>query len=247
MAETYIGGFHAVRALLERGDPRPLELLLADSRNDARARDLRSVAARAGVPLRVIARAELDLRAPGVRHQGVLALVETAHLADEDLLNVPAESGRLLLALDRVQDPHNLGACLRAAEAFGVSALVVPKDHAAGLTPVARMVSVGASERIPLVAVTNLSRTLERLQSLGYWVVGLAGEAREPVYAVDFTGPVVIVAGAEAQGLRRLTREHCDRLVHIPMCGQIESLNVSVAVGVCLYEAMRQRMGGRSK
>ena len=241
MAETYVGGFHAVRALLERGEPKPFELLLADTRNDQRARDLRAAAARAGVTLRVVSRSDLDLRAPGMRHQGVLAAIEAADLVGEELLDVPATPDRMLLALDGVQDPHNLGACLRTAEAVGISAVIVPKDRAAGLTPVARMVSAGAAERVPLVSVTNLSRSLERLKAMGYWTVGLAGEGGESIYDVDLTGPLVLVLGAEGDGLRHLTREHCDRLVHIPMRGEIESLNVSVAAAVCLYEAFRQR------
>lgn len=241
MSETYIGGFHSVRALLERGEPKPHEVLLSETRDDKRAKDLRAMAARANVTLRVVSRSDLDLRAPGMRHQGVLAAIEATALAGEELLDVPATPERMLLALDGVQDPHNLGACLRTAEAAGISAVIVPKDRAAGLTPVARMVSAGAAERVPLVSVTNLSRTLERLKAMGYWTVGLAGEGGESLYDVDLTGPLVLVLGAEGDGLRHLTREHCDRLVQIPMRGQIESLNVSVAAAVCLYEAVRQR------
>lgn len=241
MTETYVGGFHAVRALLERGEPKPHELLLSDTRDDKRAKDLRVLAARAGVTLRVVSRSDLDLRAPGMRHQGVLAAIEATGLAGEELLDAPATPERMLLALDGVQDPHNLGACLRTAEAAGVAAVIVPKDRAVGLTAVARMVSAGAAERVPLVSVTNLSRTLEQLKTRGYWTVGLAGEGGESLYEVDLTGPLVLVLGAEGDGMRHLTREHCDRLVRIPMRGQIESLNVSVAAAVCLYEAFRQR------
>ena len=143
--------------------------------------------------------------------------------------------------LDGVQDPHNLGACLRTAEAAGVTAVVLPKDRSTGLTAVVRKAAAGAAERVPLVAVTNLARTLTRLKELGYWITGLDGESKDTLYDVDLTGPTVLVMGAEGEGMRRLTREGCDRLVRIPMQGKIESLNVSVAAAVCLYEAVRQR------
>ncbi len=157
---------------------------------------------------------------------------------------------RSICALDGVQDPHNLGACLRTAEAVGVTAVIMPKDRSAGLTAVARKAAAGAAERVPLVAVTNLSRTLGRLKELGYWITGLAGDTSETLYDADLTGPTVLVMGAEGEGMRRLTREACDRIVKIPMQGKIESLNVSVAAAVCLYEALRQRQlrprkGGR--
>ena len=147
----------------------------------------------------------------------------------------------LVLVLDGVQDPHNLGACLRTAEAAGVHAVIVPKDRAAGLTPVARKVAAGSAERVPVITVTNLARTLKRLADLGYWVTGLAGEAETSLFEADLTGPRVLVLGAEGEGLRRLTKEHCHQLVRIPMAGKAESLNVSVAAAVCLYEAVRQR------
>lgn len=241
MDETWIGGFHAVQALIERGDPMPDEVLFADSRRDKRARALRAVAQGAGVTVRVVPRSELDLRAPGLRHQGVLARMEATALGGEELLSAPATPGRLLLALDGVTDPHNLGACLRTAEAAGVDAVIIPRDRAAGLTPVARKAAAGAAERVPLVAVTNLSRSLAGLREHGYWVAGLAGEGGESLFDIDLCGPLVLVLGAEGAGLRRLTRERCDRLVNIPMQGVIESLNVSVAAGVCLYEVVRQR------
>lgn len=241
MSETYIGGFHAVIAALEEDGERLREILLADTRRDARAQRLLALAAQRGVTVRQVARDTLDIYAPGLRHQGVLAAIEAAALAGEALLDVPATDERLLLALDGVQDPHNLGACLRTAEAVGVSAVIVPKDRAAGLTPAARKAAAGAAERVPLVAVTNLARRLAKLKTLGYWITGLTGEGSESIYALDFTGPQVIVLGGEGGGLRRLTAEHCDRLARIPMLGRIESLNVSVAAAVCLYEAYRQR------
>lgn len=242
--EHYIGGFHAVFAALEDARQKPTEILLADTRRDERARRVRELASRLGIELRVLARSELDLALPGVRHQGVLARVPAVELQGEDILDAPAEQGLLLLALDGVQDPHNLGACLRSAEAAGAAAVIVPRDRAAQLTPVARKVAAGAAERIPLVSVTNLSRTLAQLKQKGYWLTGLAGQASESLFEVDLTGPVVLVMGAEGDGLRRLTRETCDRLVHIPMQGKAESLNVSAATAVCLFEAVRQRQVG---
>lgn len=271
---TLIGGFHAVMAALEDAHDKPFEILLADTRNDERARRLQVLARQHEVPLRVAPRSALDLKAPELRHQGVLAYVPEKVFDAEDALYQPAQRERWFLALDGVQDPHNLGACLRTAEAVGVAAVIIPKDRSAGLTAAARAAAAGSAERVPLIAVTNLSRALERLKELGYWTVGLAGDSAaaasageaagealpaprgraaaparpartatvsEDVYTVDLTGPLVIVMGAEGEGLRRLTRETCDRLVKIPMLGKTESLNVSVATAVCLYEAYRQR------
>jgi len=240
-AETYIGGFHAVLAALEDGETKPREILLSDTRRDERAKRVMVAAAQRNVTVRHVSRDTLDIYAPGLRHQGVLAAIAAAEVVGEAVLDVPATPDRMILVLDGVQDPHNLGACLRTAEAVGVSAVVIPKDRAVGLTPVARKVSAGSAERIPVVAVTNLTRTLERLKELGYWVTGLAGEGSEDLYDVDLTGPLVLVLGSEGDGLRRLTRDTCDRLVHIPMQGNLESLNVSVAAAVCMYEAFRQR------
>ncbi|HEX7381967.1 MAG TPA: 23S rRNA (guanosine(2251)-2'-O)-methyltransferase RlmB [Nevskiaceae bacterium] len=243
-SESWVGGFHAVQALLERDDARPREILLADTRRDRRAQELCQRAQRAGVPVRRVPRAELDLRAPGLRHQGVLAAADAATVDGGEALEVAATPDRLLLALDGVTDPHNLGACLRSAEAAGAAAVLVPRDRAAGLTPVARKAAAGAAERVPVAFVTNLSRSLETLKASGHWVVGLTGEAEKSLYDVDLRGPLVLVVGAEGSGLRRLTRERCDRLVRIPMRGGIASLNVSVAAAVCLYEAFRQRLAG---
>jgi 23S rRNA (guanosine2251-2'-O)-methyltransferase len=247
MSETYIGGFHAVTAALEDGDKQPREILVADARRDSRMAALLSLAARRKVTVRTVSKDQLDLYAPGLRHQGVIAAVPAADFQGEDALEVPATPDRLVLVLDGVQDPHNLGACLRTAEAVGVTAVIIPKDRAVGLTPVARKAAAGAAERVPVVAVTNLVRTLERLKELGYWITGLAGESDELIYDVDLTGPTVIVMGGEGDGLRRLTRETCDKLVRIPMVGEIESLNVSVAAAVCLYESFRQRQAAAAK
>jgi 23S rRNA (guanosine2251-2'-O)-methyltransferase len=248
VSETvYIGGFHAVIAALEDGATRPTQVLLAQHRQDERSRRVAELARHAGIPLRLVPKAELDLAAPELRHQGVLAaLPSQAFDRGEDALDAPATADKLILVLDGVQDPHNLGACMRTAEAAGAHAVVVPKDRAAGLTAVARKVAAGAAERVSLVTVTNLARTLERLADRGYWVTGLAGEAEDSLFEADLSGPRVLVVGAEGEGLRRLTREHCHQLVRIPMAGKAESLNVSVAAAVCLYEAVRQRIASKA-
>lgn len=242
---VWIGGFHAVIAALEDGATKPAEVLLAQHRQDERSRRVSELAREAGIPLRLVPKSELDLAAPELRHQGVLAAMPAQSFSGEDALDLPATPDTLLLVLDGVQDPHNLGACLRTAEAAGVSALIVPKDRAAGLSPVARKVAAGAAERVPVITVTNLARTLKRLQDLGYWVTGLAGEADQSLFEADLSGPRVLVLGAEGEGLRRLTREHCHQLIRIPMAGKAESLNVSVAAAICLYEAVRQRIASK--
>ena len=238
---TVIGGFHAVLAALEDGADKPFEIWLSDTRQDERARRVTALAKQLEIPVYPRNRSDLDLRAPELRHQGVLAMLPERKFQGEDALEVPATPDRLLLVLDGVQDPHNLGACLRTAEAAGVDAVIIPRDRSASLTAVARKSAAGSAERVPVIAVTNLARTLERLKALGYWLTGLAGESQDNLYDVDFTGPVVLVMGAEGEGMRRLTKEACDRLVRIPMQGKAESLNVSVASAVCLYEAVRQR------
>ena len=246
MSDTaYIGGFHAGIAALEDGTAKPIEVLLAQHRQDERSRRVSALAREAGVPLRMVPKSELDLAAPELRHQGVLARIPAPGFSGEDALDLPATPDTLILVLDGVQDPHNLGACLRTAEAAGVHAVIVPKDRASGLTPVARKVAAGSAERVPVITVTNLARTLKRLQDLGYWVTGLAGEADQSLFEADLSGPRVLVLGAEAEGLRRLTKEHCHQLVRIPMAGKAESLNVSVAAAVCLYEAVRQRIASK--
>ena len=242
---VWIGGFHAVIAALEDGATKPAQVLLAQHRQDERSRRVAELAREAGIPLRLVPKSELDLAAPELRHQGVLAAMPAQEFSGEDALDLPATPDKLILVLDGVQDPHNLGACLRTAEAAGVQAVIVPKDRAAGLSAVARKVAAGAAERVPVITVTNLARTLKRLQDLGYWVTGLAGEAETSLFEADLSGPRVLVLGAEGEGLRRLTREHCHQLIRIPMAGKAESLNVSVAAAVCLYEAVRQRLNAR--
>lgn len=236
-------GVHAVEALLRHHPKRVKQLWLAESRQAPRIQPMLELAAQHRVPVGHKERQELDEWAEGV-HQGVVAEVSPSQVWGENMLDElleRSESVPLLLVLDGVTDPHNLGACLRTADAAGAQAVIVPKDKSATLNATVRKVACGAAEVIPLVAVTNLARTLEKLQKKGLWVVGTAGEAEQELYQLDMTGPTVLVMGAEGKGMRRLTREHCDYLVKLPMGGSVSSLNVSVATGVCLFEAVRQR------
>lgn len=240
--QTPLGGWHTVTAALRAG--RLERVLVRAGRDDVRVSELCELAARGNVPVDTVSGDELDALLPGVEHQGVAGLASPARELGEGALDDLLDSAEapLLLALDRVQDPHNLGACLRSAAAAGVTAVVVPKDRAAGLTPAARKVAAGGAEAVPLIRVTNLVRTFKRLQDRGFWVVGTAAEAPTSIHAVDLAGPMILVLGGEAGGLRRLTREACDALAAIPIePGAVESLNVSVAAGVCLFEARRQR------
>ena len=246
MAEEWIHGLHAVAAAL-RYEPRQLRGLWVErQRRDARIQVLLDEAASRGVPIRQADRSELDRLSGGVRHQGILAQLVAQQRAYGEAglpaLLAAAIGPALLLVLDGVQDPHNLGACLRSAAAAGVQAVIAPVDRAAGLNATVRKVASGAAEIVPFVSVTNLARTLRWLQEQGVWIVGAVGEAEDNLYRVDFTLPTAIVLGGEEKGLRRLTRELCDRLARIPMVeGGVESLNVSVATGVFLFEARRQR------
>jgi len=236
-------GLHAVEALLRHHPKRVKQVWLAEGRGDPRVQVLIELAAQARVSVGQCERREMDAWVEGV-HQGVVAEVSPSQVWGEAMLEElldRAEGPPLLLVLDGVTDPHNLGACLRTADAAGALAVIVPKDKAATLNATVRKVACGAAEVVPLVAVTNLARSLEKLQQRGLWVVGTAGEAEQVIYAQDLTGPTVLVMGAEGKGMRRLTREHCDFLVRLPMAGSVSSLNVSVATGVCLFEALRQR------
>ena len=250
-----IYGIHAVDSLLRQKPASITQLLVQAGRSDKRIAAIRELAANQGVVIAERTRAELDTLV-NARHQGVVA--QQAFLAEEEGANLWSEvqllqhieqSGHpaLLLILDGITDPHNLGACLRSADAAGVHAVIVPKDKSADLSPVARKVACGAAEVVPFVRVTNLSRTLSALKERGVWLHGAAGEAEQTVYDADFTRSVALVLGAEGKGLRRLTREHCDILVSLPMAGSVSSLNVSVATGVCLFEALRQRKAGSKK
>lgn len=238
-----IYGVHAVEALLRHHPKRVKQLWLAEGRQDPRVQTLVQLAEAARIPVGARDRRELDEQIEGV-HQGVVAEVSPSQVWGENALEeilARSETPPLLLVLDGITDPHNLGACLRTADAAGVQAVIVPKDKSATLNATVRKVACGAAEVVPLVAVTNLARTLEKLQKLGLWVVGTAGEATQEIYDLDLRGPTILVMGAEGRGMRRLTREHCDYLAKLPMSGSVSSLNVSVATGVCLFEAVRQR------
>jgi len=237
-----LAGFHAVSARL-RHSPGSIELVYIDStRRDARMRELRSRIEAAGVRLMSADAKRLDGLAGEIPHQGVVALATEIEAAMDlhDLLD-SIRPDSLILILDGVTDPRNLGACLRVADAAGVQAVVAPRDRSAALTPAALKAAAGAGETVPLVSVTNLASAIVELKDAGVRVVGAAGEARETLYDIDLTGPLAWVLGAEGEGMRRLTRERCDQLASIPLAGHVESLNVSVAAGICLYEAVRQR------
>ena len=242
--KEYVYGLHAVQAMLERAPKRVRQLKVQRGRLDARMQALLELAESEALDIERVMPDELDRLADGGVHQGVVAAVTASQLWSEEMLGhlLDKEEGvPLLLVLDGVTDPHNLGACLRSADAAGAQAVIVPRDRSASLSPTVRKVACGAAETVPLVAVTNLSRTLKQLQQRGLWVVGTAGEAEQLLYDIDLRVPSVIVMGAEGTGMRRLTREHCDYLAKLPMAGTVSSLNVSVTAGICLFEAVRQR------
>jgi 23S rRNA (guanosine2251-2'-O)-methyltransferase len=237
-----VAGFHAVTARL-RHTPDSIEALYVDAeRRDGRMQQLLQRAESAGVRITMADAARLQRLAGGSTHQGVVALCSEAAVArslDDMLTHVDAQT--LLLLLDGVTDPRNLGACMRTAEAAGAQALIVPRDRSASLTPVVAAAAAGAAESLPLIAVTNLARAMDEIREAGVWIAGATGEAERTIYEIDLTGPLAWALGAEGQGLRRLTREKCDWLARIPLRGHTESLNVSVATGVCLFETLRQR------
>lgn len=242
----WIVGVNAVASSIENDADNVREVLIEAGSKNPRLTEIEENARRKGIDVRRVNTQALDGVGGGVRHQGVAARYAAARTWSENELEgliSAAEGKALLLVLDGVQDPHNLGACLRSAAAAGVTAVVIPKDKSATVNATVRKTSAGAADRIPVVAVTNLARALRELQKQGVWIYGLAGEAEASLYALDLRGNVALVLGGEADGLRRLTREHCDQLVKIPMPGEIESLNVSVAAGVTLFEAVRQRLG----
>lgn len=240
----WIAGINAVASAVEHDADNVREVLMEAGARNPRLLEIEGNARRMGIDVRRVTQQALDGVAGGMRHQGVVARYAAAKTWDEHELAglVEGAAGKaLVLVLDGVQDPHNLGACLRSAAAAGVTAVVIPKDKAVQVNATVRKTSAGAADTIPVVRATNLVRALRDLQKLGVWIHGLAGDAQASLYDLDMTGNVALVLGGEGDGMRRLTREHCDSLVRIPMPGEFESLNVSVATGVALFEAVRQR------
>ena len=239
----WIYGLHAVRAILMRNPDRVRAIRAAARRDDARLREIEQLAVDHQLPIQRVDADALKRQFGEAAHQGVAAEVTPAQMWNEDdlLVALQANPAPLLLVLDGVQDPHNLGACLRTADACGALAVVVPRDRAAQLNSTVRKVAAGAAETTPVASVVNLARTLKLLKEGGLWIVGADGDAPMPAARADLSGPVALVLGAEGAGLRRLTRETCDLLVQLPRLGAVESLNVSVAAGMLLYEAVRQR------
>lgn len=246
MQKELISGIHAVQAVLERRPQSVVTLWLDEERSDRRLRALEAQAAAAGVAVRRVPRRRLDKLAGEARHQGAVARCQSLPLRGERELEHLLEGlGRapLLLVLDGVQDPRNFGACLRSADGAGVDAVIVPRSRTSPVTAVARRAASGAAETVALFQVGNLARTLESLKAHGVWLLGAEARAQVELFEMDLTGPLALVIGAEDKGLRRLTRAACDTIVRIPMAGTVQSLNISVATAVCLYEARRQRGG----
>ncbi|WP_300619147.1 23S rRNA (guanosine(2251)-2'-O)-methyltransferase RlmB [Dokdonella sp.] len=244
MSNELLIGIHAVEAALNHDVGNLVELYIESGSHNTRLKELGERARELGVKPHARDRAALDRMTGGARHQGVVARYNAPPpLAESALPELAENAGRdaLFLVLDGVTDPHNFGACLRSAEAAGVTAVIVPKDRAVGVTPTVRRASAGAADRVPIVSATNLARALKALKDAGVWMAGLAGDATQSLYDVDLDGPVALVLGSEGEGMRRLTRENCDFIAKIPMRGDVESLNVSVSTGIVLFEALRQR------
>ncbi|MBQ3776198.1 MAG: 23S rRNA (guanosine(2251)-2'-O)-methyltransferase RlmB [Ruminobacter sp.] len=240
----YVYGVHAVSALIETEPERIIEVYVLKGRDDARLHAVVSALNSLGITVNQVNRKTLDDKVFGGVHQGVVARVKSAKVLGDYELNefLDKVENPFLLILDNVTDVHNLGACLRSCDGAGVNALITSKDKSASLTAAAKKVACGAAESVPVFYVTNLARTMKELQERFIRIIGTAGETDKVIYDVDLTGPLALVMGAEDTGMRRLTRENCDQLVKLPMLGKVTSLNVSVATGVCLYEALRQRM-----
>ena len=237
-----IFGFHSVESVIKNDPVNILQLLVEKNRSDKRMMQLVSYAESQGISVEYLKKTDLEKQADSRKTQGVaIRYKAVAQMLSKSLEDILQKDDVFLLVLDGVTDPHNLGACLRSADAAGVDAVIVPKDRAAGITPVARKVACGAAESVPFFQVTNLARTLKQLKDNDVWIAGTAGEADNNIYDVKFSGKLALIMGAEEKGMRRLTRENCDQLIKLPMAGQVESLNVSVATGVCLFEIVRQR------
>jgi 23S rRNA (guanosine2251-2'-O)-methyltransferase len=246
--KEFIFGFHAITALLKSHPERMCQLYCQESREDKRIQEILQLAEYHHISIQTLSKTKCDLWAKGAVHQGVLAEVKiSAQLTERDLFTLLEQRlqgetrSPFLLILDGVQDPHNLGACLRSANAAGVDAVIIPQDRSVNMTPIVRKIAAGAAEMTPLFTVTNLATTLEKLKKLDVWCYGLDQSGTRLIYDTVLTGSLALVLGAEGKGLRRLTKERCDDLIAIPMAGSVSSLNVSVAAGVCLFEAVRQR------
>jgi 23S rRNA (guanosine2251-2'-O)-methyltransferase len=248
MSESWIVGINPVEGALDNDAERVRELLVEHGQRNPRVHALTERARALGIAVHQRSREQLEKLAGAARNQGIVARYEApAPAGEHELMQRVLDAGAtaLVLVLDGVTDPHNLGACLRSAAAAGVTAVVVPKDRAVGLTPVVRRASAGGADRVMLAAVTNLARTLRELKAAGVWITGLAGAVDRSLYEVDLTGPLALVLGGEGEGMRRLTRECCDFVAGIPMPGAMESLNVSVAAGIALFAALRPRTSAR--
>lgn len=245
MKEEWVYGIHVVNNLLEQAPERVLEISIVDSRKDERIQEIRNRAKALQIALHPLSKKQIDiLTEEGVPHQGVAARIRPKPNLTEQELTVLLDNLKthpLLLVLDNIQDPHNLGASLRTADAAGVTAVIIPKDRSAKVTPAVRKVASGAAESVPIVEVTNLVRCLENLKKRNIWVLGATAEPTQTLFEADLRVPLALVFGKEDTGMRRLTAETCDALIRIPMFGVVKSLNVSVAVSICVYEAIRQR------
>lgn len=246
MQQIIIYGIHAVERALRKDPSKLLELAVITDGKNKRILSLVYMAQQHNILIHKIDKAKLNIYCNSDSHQGIAAKLQIAddfNIDEDDLLALVEERKcSLLLILDEIQDPHNLGAILRTADAAGVNAVVVPQDNSVKLTPAVRKVACGAAETVPFVQVKNLARFLRSLQTLGMWIVGTEEQQEQTIYDVNLTGMIALVLGAEGKGLRQLTAKHCDYLVSIPMYGKVESLNVSVAAGICLYEVVRQRL-----
>jgi len=238
----YIYGIHAVESVLRNSPEQVLQLWLQSDRKDRRMQKLHDIAQSRGVSIELCSREALQHRSPDSHHQGVVAKVRVFEHGAGSLADLLGRERLLLLALDGVQDPHNLGACLRSADAAGADAVLVSKNRSPGLTPVVRKVASGAAETTPLIQVSNLAQALQKLRDDGVWIIGAGGEADSSLYDCGSSDRLAIVMGAEGEGMRRLTRELCDEVVSIPMRGRVESLNVSVATGIFLFEFRRKQI-----
>jgi 23S rRNA (guanosine2251-2'-O)-methyltransferase len=242
--KEWIAGFHAVEAVLHRNPERVLQLYYQEGLQNKRLHTILILAKKQHIPQQALPKVTLDQWSQGLRHQGVLIQAKSlVSKAETDLFNLGPNSTQaaLFLILDEIQDPHNLGACLRSANAAGVDAVIITQERSAGMTPTVQKVAAGAAETTPVIKVVNLANTLKKLKNNGIWIYGMDARAKRALYDIDLTGPVGLVLGGEGKGLRRLTKDLCDELLAIPLQGTVESLNVSVAAGICLFEAVRQR------